>query len=291
MKKGILFFIVSVLLLACSEEEVANYSSSDRIYFNNKSEPDSVIVNLKAADKPVYVDDTIIRIPVRLLGYSSNVDRAFTAEALDASTAVVGRDFEILPSYILADTNSGTLNVKLKNSDLLKGGETLALYLMLRPNEFFDTDYSEDIATNKEYNNLYYKIFFYATVDVEPGLWKDYVRTASYGVSGGLKLYLGEYSLRKFEVFCTATGVPASLFEYTIQDLIDASGSSVVNFANCEKLFESRFGTLANMSSRWYTLIDYYLSTHPEAWDIYWGLPPTLPYNVPNAWGGLNNYK
>lgn len=279
MRKIILFLIAGLFLLACSEEKIADYSSVDRIYFNNSS-VDSVLVNLRSIDAPIFLDDTIIGIPVRLMGYFSDVDRAFTAVALDSSTAKVNQDFEIMPSYIPANSNVGSLNIKLKNSDALKNGGTLALYVKLLPNELFSTDYSEDIATNKDYNNLCYRIYFYASLNTPPRIW--YVGTNNgTNRNYGLGPYLGLFDdtwIRRFEVFCAATGVPASAFEFSDQDLIDETGLTVVNRANANKLFEVRFGSLRDITSRWQSVIAYYLSVHPEIEQLTWG----------PAWGKLN---
>ena len=279
MRKIILFLIAGFFLLACSEEKITDYSSVDRIYFNNAN-IDSVAINLKALDAPVYVDDTIIGLPVRLMGYFADIDRAFTAQALDSSSAKANQYFEILPSYIPAISNVGLLNIKLKNSDTLKNGDTLVLYVKLLPNELFSTDYSEDIATGKDYNNLCFRVYFYANLNIPPRIW--YVGTDNgTNRNQGLGPYLGLFDntwVRRFEVFCAATGIPASAFEFSDQDLIDETGLTVVNRNNANKLFETRFGNLREITSRWQSVIAYYLSVHPEIEQLTWG----------PAWGKLN---
>ncbi len=118
----------------------ANYDGQD-----NMLAVDSTSVSLLKSG--VVMADSILEIPVSVMGLPVDYARAiaFRSIAQEGVTneAVEDRDYELLPSEIMADSVRGVVRVKLLSSDALtaQGPLGLKFKLELLPNEHFRTDY------------------------------------------------------------------------------------------------------------------------------------------------------
>lgn len=170
-------------LLACQEDRLDTYSGTDNYYFSfaNKngrgqsgtdpwsgSAVDSTSLSIIHADG--VARDSVIKIPVTLMGAPVSHVRAITGEGVvDATTtAVPGEDYEVMPSEIPADSMNGFLNVKLINSQRLTdaGADGLKLKVRLTANSDLGTEYTtlNDPAaaadTVRKMNALTFKVIY-----------------------------------------------------------------------------------------------------------------------------------
>lgn len=322
--KKYLFFILAVLPLlfaACSEEKVDLFSSVDRVYFvqddkesgSNKFQDDSIYINLKKYGETIeYVDDSLISIPIRILGLVSDVDRPvsviqantniaydLTKKLWEKTMATEGSDYVIENAYIPANATDGYVKVRLKNSEALKStADTIVAALYIADNEYFLADYStlNGLTTtedkDKTQDNLLYRIFFYSNLNEAPRMW---YYTSSYpssrnlqdlARSGGIPQYLGLYTVEKFQLFLDALSLEASLFEFTDNDyaLIN-NGSTTITATGVRSVFTARFNSIDPMFGRWKVQVQRYLQDNPERWNdfpgdsIQWGLTGKFDYN------------
>ena len=222
MKTINILLTVPVLLLAsaCSYDTLPTYEDVDRVFFKwaklkdtfteqVEGSSDLIKVNL-GYDNPVKSDSTVL-VDVSMIGHVAGQDRLISAELIeDTSTAVVGLDIEILPSFIPAGKVEGKLAVKIINSEKLTD-TTLLARIRLVPNEYFHTDYTMAYTStgsiSKEKTGLEYNIYFDAKVEM-PSLWADQ--------SAGriLTTYFGPYSNKKLQVICDVCGFTVEYFTH-----------------------------------------------------------------------------
>jgi hypothetical protein len=218
MKKKLLTIMIATVLSSCGYDRLPVYEDVDRIYFEFASltmaqlrdqkidwaHPDRVQVRFGYDKAPK--QDSTVQIAVKVMGRAVSYDRPVTVALIDKeSSAVEGVDFEILPSVIPANSLTGTLNVRLMNTDTLQTA-TLLARLRLTPNAHFHVDYTQ-VKVSDGISATEYSVYFDARHDM-PGLWAD----ATSGAR--LKIYFGEYSEKKLELMCLVWGFTRDHFEY-----------------------------------------------------------------------------
>lgn len=201
---NILLVMSTVTFLSCDDNELVTYNSDANIYFNYPLESstkgiDSVYV-LTGIDSPVKTD-SIIQVKVKLMGKFADYDRNINFTLVDtSSTAVLGRDIELLPSVIPANSDIGYVRVKLKNSEESK--KELLATLRLLPNDQFRTDYNN---ANIAYSNfLEFRVFYTSRADM-PNLWAALPKY--FGM-------FGDYSHVKFDLICEVCKIDREFFTY-----------------------------------------------------------------------------
>lgn len=213
---ALLFLVIG--WASCADEDLMTYEDVPRIYFKYADEPVSgfgekdnqITVNM-GYDRPLK-DDSIIKIPIKLMGRVAKVDRAVKAVLMsEESTAIEGKDIEIVSAYLPADTIFGVVEVKLNRTETVDK-EMLFARIRLASNENFHTDYSKsNYDPGNDRNGLIYNIYFTALAE-KPSLW-----AASYS-SMTLESTFGSYSNAKMNVIYEACGVTRDYFEIDPED-------------------------------------------------------------------------
>lgn len=218
MKKIVLTVMIAAgVLTSCDYDALPTYDDVDRIYFDyaswaltelNKQNYDTSNPNklniLFGYDKVIKTDSTIA-VKVKTMGNLAAVDRPVAVELIAGeSSAVEGEDFEILPSVIPAVETTGTLRIKLKNTEKLRTTTLLARF-RLAPNDYFHVDYT--YVRSDSYNimsGIEYYIYFDAKKEM-PSLWQ--------AMLSRFQTFFGPYSHTKLDAICAATGFPREYFE------------------------------------------------------------------------------
>ena len=188
------FLFLGIGMVSCADEDLMTYEDVPRIYFKYADasssdfgeNEDQITVNM-GYDRPLK-NDSIIKIPIKLMGRVSETDRAVKVVMIpEESTATEGEDIEILSAYLPANSIFGNVEVRLKRTEAVDN-EMLFARIRLASNENFHTDYSTsryDKGNNR--NGLIYSIYFTALAE-KPSLW-----AASYS-SMTLESTFGAYS-------------------------------------------------------------------------------------------------
>ncbi|MDR1092345.1 MAG: DUF4843 domain-containing protein [Prevotella sp.] len=224
MKKIIsAIFVIALAVTSCNYDDLPTYKDVDRIYFEyasldilelidrkiNVLNPDRMKIDF-GFDKQMKTD-SVIRIGVKIMGNPAPFDRAVTVTLIPGeSSAVEGTDVVFMPSVIPANATTGTLYVKLLNTERIKTATILAR-LRLTPNEYFHVDYTQT-QTGSNLSGIEYNIYFDAKSGI-PRLWAD------ENSSRVLKQYFGEFGKTKLEVICVALGLTEDYFDATEEDL------------------------------------------------------------------------
>lgn len=225
---ALLFLVIG--WASCADEDLMTYEDVPRIYFKYadssdfNDREDRITVNM-GYDRPLK-DDSIIKIPIKLMGRVAKVDRVVKAVLMpEESTATEGEDIEIVSAYLPADTIYGFVEVKLKRTETVDK-EMLFARIRLASNENFHTDYSISINDKgNDRNGLIYNIYFTALAE-KPSLW-----AASYS-SKTLESAFGSYSNAKMNAIYEACGVTREFFE------IDPADNDPTGQATYSKRFQ-----------------------------------------------------
>lgn len=234
MKRHILEKCICAVLLmgtgvtACDNDDLMTYEDVARIYFayaaedGKKEEPsaDYRVINM-GYDVPLR-DDTIIYIPLKLMGRVTETERKAKAVILSGeSTAIDGKDIEIISASLDANSVSGNVAVKLNRTERVDK-QTLMARICLLSNENFHTDYSESrYDPQKNRNGLIYTLYFTALAD-KPSLW------AAPTSSKMMESFFGAYSNAKINLICEVCGLTRADFELDPEDN-DPSGMTTTN--------------------------------------------------------------
>ncbi|MDR2563123.1 MAG: DUF4843 domain-containing protein [Prevotellaceae bacterium] len=210
MKKIItrfMYLLAILTIVSCKHETLPTYSDVDRIYFEwakSSTGSNRTQVNL-GYDNPIKIDSTIA-VPVVVIGKLYDEDRPITAEFIRSeSSAIIGADVEIMPSFIPAGQPKGLLRIKVKYSEKLDS-LTLIARLRLTPNSYFHVDYIKAEGYGDR-NGTEFNVSFDAKADM-PNLWAD--------PTSGTRLvtYFGPYSKVKLELLCEVFGITRDFFMY-----------------------------------------------------------------------------
>ena len=166
------FLFLGIGMVSCADEDLMTYEDVPRIYFKYADasssdfgeNEDQITVNM-GYDRPLK-NDSIIKIPIKLMGRVSETDRAVKVVMIpEESTATEGEDIEILSAYLPANSIFGNVEVRLKRTEAVDN-EMLFARIRLASNENFHTDYSTsryDKGNNR--NGLIYSIYFTALAE------------------------------------------------------------------------------------------------------------------------------
>ena len=203
MKKLIFFSILllSVLsFISCTQDEIMTYTTDDNIYFGPSVEANEFTNGVfpKLVDStgfsfsllPESVTTTIFKIPIRIQGNVSNVDRPVKV-GIDpdssVNTAIEGVHY-VMPTntMIKAGRSIDTIYIQLNRVEDLKNN-SVTLVLKLEDNEFFKTNMKTylDPTSLESHNTINYKVTFDDILKA-PKAWSIY----SYGKLKNKKLNL-----------------------------------------------------------------------------------------------------
>ncbi|MCR8669015.1 DUF4843 domain-containing protein [Aestuariibaculum sp. M13] len=215
MKKYIYISILAcstlLSLVACAKDELQEFDTLvSNVYFewakegreNYTQTLDSLDFSFVQFDQSV--TDTIINVPVKILGYTSKMDRTVNIKILsDKTTAEEGVNFTMPTSVVLpADSVRAYIPVTLFRDASLRE-EIKSVSFKLLPNQYFGTD----IYTTEEYHNVDRPLSF-TEFEIT---FSDILTKPSYWVSI-YDNYLGEWSSRKIYLLVELTGKPLDSF-------------------------------------------------------------------------------
>ncbi|MBD8487749.1 DUF4843 domain-containing protein [Echinicola sp. CAU 1574] len=148
MKKSILniFLLLTVVLCwSCVEDELNTFQNEDSIYFPMSTEGTSQNPNMDSLFYsvglvPTTFTDSLISIPVKVLGRVADEDRSFTVELGQGTTAQEGTDFEFVNEHVIpAGEVSATIDIRLIKTEEI-AEDTVVIKLKLLADEHFKSE-------------------------------------------------------------------------------------------------------------------------------------------------------
>ena len=193
IKTIITSFVVGLVFLACTEDEIETYKGRDLIYFEwakdgmdySANRIDSLPLSF-AYNLPSYTD-SIFKIPVKVQGYTSSEDRVVNISVSSESTALTGTHIDIPDMLVIpADSVRAYLPVTIHRTEDMKD-DIFTLKLLLSSNDNFDTDIFGEAKSANADRLVEYTEFQLTISDilVEPSKWVY------------LKGWLGDFSAKK----------------------------------------------------------------------------------------------
>ncbi|WP_167021590.1 DUF4843 domain-containing protein [Chitinophaga sp. Cy-1792] len=207
-------YIIPLLLLlvfSCKKSDLKNFDGTSDIYWSNIISTQNSLLN---TDSAVFsfafgsakVTDTLLKLPVKIMGFAASEDRAFRVKAQDSSTMVAGKHYDALPESFIMHANKiiDTVTIRIhRTPDMLKG--ELTLYLELLPNENF----TASLKTYKKMTATVTKIKA-SDVIIRPKYWLD--------------AYLGVFSRKKALMLIEIVGVDMAAMNNTAPDITNVAG-------------------------------------------------------------------
>lgn len=140
--KRFIFLLLSAGLIACSENEHDVYSGESAVYFSETAVDDSLQYSFAAGLK----ETDVVRIPVRIIGKSTDKDRKISFEVNEKSTAKEGLHYLALPGSVRlpAGCVETTIDVTVMDKDAELEQAVVELVLDLKPNEDFILGFPEN---------------------------------------------------------------------------------------------------------------------------------------------------
>lgn len=210
MKKILILSILFLSILgltSCSQDEIETYKETDNIYFSpaeyrygiNAPYIDST--GFSFGFKKASITEQIYKIPIRVQGNISNVDRKIKLTVDPTSTAIEGTHFTLPDNIVLrAGKEVDTVAVTVKRTPDMKTN-SFTLVLNLEENEFFTTRMESkivNILTGKTMSYVRFKLSF----DDKFGQPK-----------GWFVPYYGTFSEKKFFLMCDLIGLDPVIFD------------------------------------------------------------------------------
>ncbi|MBE8726855.1 DUF4843 domain-containing protein [Flavobacterium hungaricum] len=210
MKKILILSIIFVSFLgftSCEKEEIKAYEDTDNIYFSNAMfAPNKVSAPLIDStgfsfglDNPA-ITQRIFKIPIRVQGRLSDVDRKVKLTVDPTSTAVEGTHFSLPENIVMhAGQEVDTIEVTVLRAPDMKTN-AFTLVLNLEENEFFTTKMQTKVVnalTQKTMSFIRYKLTFDDKL-TQP--------------SGWYAPYLGVFTAKKFFLMCGLMDLDPSMF-------------------------------------------------------------------------------
>lgn len=234
MKKILILSITFLSLFgltSCNEEEIETYKTTDNIYFSPAvysfggfNQPLIDSTGFSFSLKKTEVNQLIYKIPVRVQGSLSNVDRQIKVTVDPSSTAVQGTHFTLPENIVMrAGKEVDTIAVTVKRTADMKTNNFI-LVLNLEENDFFTTNMSSkvvNVLTGKTISFIRFKLSF-DDVLVKPRGWFD--------------TYLGVFSAKKLFLMSDLIHIEPAIFDQT-------PGSPGLSFAE--------YGYYANFMKRY----------------------------------------
>ncbi|GEM_PF-1756481 len=210
----ILSVVLGCSLLSCEKQEVPLFDGEDAIYIATGQTQFSgrVLVNQDSINAVTsysvnfgFMQDEVmtdtIRIPLRVLGRVSNQDRPVDIAIIrEATDAVEGRDFQIFPAMIPANSIQGQLVVVLNRTESL-GEDARTLRLQVMTNEHFPRYMYIDSVN--VYNQAEISLL---NVFRRPDNWEGVWYFGQYYQGFGLGLHFGDYSDTKYRLILELAG-------------------------------------------------------------------------------------
>lgn len=206
--KNIIRYILTVcsvaMLCSCVEDDLTTYSSNDSIYFSPSVEGavatnpfDSLFYSLGLV--PNSFTDSLISIPVKVMGKVVDYDREFSVELSAGSTAVEGTNFEFANDLLIpAGQIAAEVQIRLfKTPDILE--DTVNIGLRLLSNEHFGTDMQNDFNElgEKELSHIDFDVYLTAVI-TQPRYW--------------FAPYLGDFSVKKILLMAEILDIDPLIF-------------------------------------------------------------------------------
>ncbi|HWK07428.1 MAG TPA: DUF4843 domain-containing protein [Puia sp.] len=204
---AVLVVISSMALLqACKKENVPTFDSTPSLYFLSTSHlsPHSVADSVMAsfgysADN---VTDSIIKLPINVIGKTSPVDRVYKVIVVDSgTTAKAGYNYDLPKNTVIrAGLSTDSLAVTIhRTPDILY--HPLSVTLQLESNENFTINMVNDTLDAISGKPNYFTIF---KVVMEDGL----TQPPHWNWGGGPLYYFGTFSVKKVKLTSQITGMP-----------------------------------------------------------------------------------
>ncbi|MFD2940697.1 DUF4843 domain-containing protein [Flavobacterium notoginsengisoli] len=211
MKKILILSFAFLFFLgftSCNQDEIETYQNTDNIYFSLSVFPTLINGSLIttdstgfsfALDKPAIVD-RIYKIPIRVQGKLSDVDRKVKVAIDSKSTAIEGTHFKLPDNIVIgAGKAVDTIEVKVYRTADMKTNSFL-LILNLEENESFATNMKSKVInplTNKNMSYISYKLTFDDKLSQPPGWFAS---------------FLGVFTAKKFFLMCDLMHLDPAMF-------------------------------------------------------------------------------
>ncbi|UUW09014.1 DUF4843 domain-containing protein [Flavobacterium plurextorum] len=211
MKKILILSFAFLFFLgftSCNQEEIENYHNTDNIYFSPSVfaiPANGMLITTDstgfsfALDKAAVVD-RIYKIPIRVQGKVSDVDRKIKVAIDSKSTAIEGTHFKLPDNIVMhAGKEVDSIEVKVYRTADMKTNSFL-LILNLEENESFTTNMKSKVInflTNKTMSHISYKLAFDDKLSQPPGWFAG---------------FLGVFTAKKFFLMCDLMHLEPSMF-------------------------------------------------------------------------------
>lgn len=201
-----LLFITAV---SCKRQLITYQGKAD-IYFNNAAQTSGSTENPLAdtigiSFSLVTVKDSVRKIVINAAGAPANVDRTYSLSVDASSTAVAGKDYDVLPTSFTIKKNMVKDTVLLKmHRTLDMQTKNLSIILNLNANENFVTEMKDkviDVATGKRMSFIKYRVMVNDIVK-KPGRWQD--------------SYFGVFTRKKLNFMCGFLNITPDYLDKTI---------------------------------------------------------------------------
>ncbi|WP_027138017.1 DUF4843 domain-containing protein [Gaetbulibacter saemankumensis] len=205
MKKYInqLFLALTLCLsfIACEEREIDTFKGNDNIFFkwaldgrfSSTNKVDSVAFSF-GSFLPDITKDTF-KIPVQTQGFVYDIDREYSIEILEESTAQEGVHFSLPSSFVIpANSIIDSLPIYLMRTADMKE-ETFSIKIGLVPNENFDANLDGSGLNAETGEPISYNTFELAISDIliKPTYWP---------------FPMLDYSTKKFYLYAEVNNIP-----------------------------------------------------------------------------------
>lgn len=175
------------IFCACQQNEMMDFSLSDRIYFNETTSTGATLEKITeknysfALQNSALMEDTV-KLKTKLMGYLSDRDRVFRAEILaEGTTAVEGVHYTLLDGILKAGQYESYLPVVLyRTADTKEAPVSLSLRLI--STDDLDPGHPDDISFSLSWGDILMK----------PEHWPEY--------------FFGAYSVNKYRFAIDVTG-------------------------------------------------------------------------------------
>ncbi|MBF4471783.1 DUF4843 domain-containing protein [Flavobacterium sp. HJJ] len=210
MKKILILSIIFLSFLgfvSCEQEEIAAYEDTDNVYFSNAVfSPNGTGAELIDStgfsfglDNPA-ITKRIFKIPIRVQGKLSDVDRKVKVSIDPTSTAVAGTHFSLPENiFIGAGKQVDTIVVTVFRAPDMKTN-SFTLILNLEENESFTTKMQTkvvNVLTQKTMSFIRYKLTFDDKLTQPAGWYAP---------------YLGAFTAKRFFLMCDLMQLEPSMF-------------------------------------------------------------------------------
>lgn len=191
-------------LFSCKEDKLDVYTSPSSIYFDGTIvsgrflPQDSLVFSFGYV--PVSVQDTVLKIPVRVTGSVSNDDRPYRLILSEEGTLREGIDFDFESKdfAIQAGELTDTIHVRVQRSVIMKS-DTLHLKLKLEENTNFKIQMESQLVGSGDFATLRYFNKFDLRIDDVVGVPWFWDPTRNRYATATIS-YLGNYSAKKFQL-------------------------------------------------------------------------------------------